>query len=130
MAVLPDIRGSETVLFHRDADLPSEWIVLQVPVSDKVHKSNTFRIDLSKGEDRAWFYGIEAHRRISDALGLYGHVIYFPGTGEVVPVEDRQVEEMTLAQLFFASAKQEQAGRKRRWADVPLGVRRKRTPLR
>lgn len=130
MATLPDIRKLETVLFHRDQELPSEWIVLQVPVKDKVHKSNTFRIDLGKREDRAWFQGIDAHRRISDALGLYGHVIYFPRTGEAVPVEDRQVREMTMTQRYFESACEEQAGRKRRWADVPLGTRRKRTPLR
>lgn len=130
MPALPNISDLETVLFHRDLDLPSEWIVLQVPVKDRTHKSNTFRLDLEKRDDRAWFHNIDTHRRISDALSMYGHAIYFPKTGEVIPIEDKQVQEMTLTQLYFSEATPERAERKRRWTDVPLGTRRKRTPLR
>jgi len=128
--VLPDISDTETVLFHRDLRLPSSWLVLQIPVKGKANKSNTFRIDLEKAEDRSWFNHLPKSRDIKDQLGLYGHVVYFPRQQEVVPVEDKEVQEMTMTQRLFSGAAQSQESPLHsRRAGVKLGIRRTRRPI-
>ena len=125
---LPDISNEETVLFHKDQHLPAHWLILQIPLKGKANKSNTFRIDLQKVEDRAWFRRVPDERKISNGVALYGHVIYFPKTNEVIPVEDKEVQSMTMAQRLFSSASnaQEDSGRR---AGVKLGVRRTRRSI-
>jgi len=120
---LPNINNEETVLFHKDFHLPSHWVILQIPLKGKENKSNTFKIDLQNADDRAWFRMLAEERKISNGLDLYGHVVYFPKTKEVVPVEDKEVQSMTMAQRLFTSAGQAQESQGRR-AGVKLGVRR------
>lgn len=133
---LPDIRKLEVVLFHKDLNLPSHWLVLQVPLKKKLlkkrtSKSNTFRINLQVSEDRAWFKSIPMERRISDCLSLYGHAVYFPVKGEVIPVDDKDNEPLTTAQRLVSGAHRQvqQIPGTGRWGAVKRGMRKIRHPL-
>ena len=126
---LPDIRQEEVVLFHRDQFMPSHWIVLQVPTKNKTNPSNTYRIDLQNADDRAWFKLIPLERKINDLLGLYGHVAYFPQDKELVPIEDKTIQNLTLSQLLFRGAEQTKTAEKSRWDRVNSRFRRILRPL-
>jgi hypothetical protein len=126
---LPDVKELDVVLFHRDMHMPSSWLVLQVPLKGKQNQSNTYRIDLEKREDRGWFQMLPQERRIKDLLGLYGHVIYFPKEQEAFPVEDKDLEKLTLSQFLFQGAEKQKAHERSRWDKVNGRLRRMLRPL-
>jgi hypothetical protein len=127
--ILPKVTEFDVVLFHKDLRLSSDWITLQIPLKGRANKSNTFRIDLTKADDRDWFRRLPQTRRIQDLLGLYGHVILFPSKNEVVHVEDKSVQQQTLAQILFADAKPESDTLLGKWDNVVRGMRRQRISL-
>jgi hypothetical protein len=128
MTTFPDLRKHEAVLFHREIPTSADYIILQVPPEKKDQGSNTFRIDLTNAEQRAWFQRIGIHRRIMDKLALYGHAAYFPGAnggrGEVIQVEDKGFQEIPRITEAMFLADQEKKNQGGKWAGVKLGVRR------
>jgi len=92
----------------------------------KTVKSNTFRLDMQKPMDKAWFKVIPAEEKITTLLGLYGHVIYFPATREVIPVEDMAVRNESLMSVFFSKSEPVERLGLGKWATTKLGIRRRR----
>jgi len=123
---LPDLRREKVVLFHLVFADASE-VVLQVPPREAGQPSNTFSFDLSDPQDSGWFQGLPNYRTLQDKLMLYGHAAYYPRTGTVQPLEDKELKEPTVVQQAIEGAEaQKDRGLLGKWAGVKKGVRRTR----
>lgn len=127
--MLPNINKYEAVLFHKNLHWPSNWLLLQIPMQSKFVKSNTFRLDLQKPTDKAWYKLLPVEEKLTILLSLYGHVVYFPSTRELVPVEDMSVRNEPLMSKLFSTQEVEREGGLGRWSTAKLGMRRSRRSI-
>ena len=129
---LPDLRREKVVLFHIQYPDSSTDVVLQILPKEKGKPSNTFYLDLEKGEVQGWFRALPGHKEIKTILGLYGHAAYYPSSGNVKAIEDRELQNSTLIEATLAGATAERSGKNLlgKWDSVVPGARRtRRTPF-
>lgn len=86
-ARLPVLTGYEVVAFHYDPMKNRNVIILQVPTED-FSDSSTYQIRIDKAEDMRYLQSLLNGLRVYDCLLMYGHVGYFPLTGEFNVLKD------------------------------------------
>lgn len=86
----------QRILFHRDHPADPQ-VILQIPNEDETD-SETYRLDLERGEDLAWLEGLQRSRELRDLLTMEQHVSYAPATGISEAIADLDTpNEMELA---------------------------------
>ncbi len=124
---LPEIRRERVVLFHLQYPDSTTDLVLQIPPKEKGKPSNTFSIDLKKPVEMEWVRRLRNYRLLLDELNLYGHAAFYPVTGLVRSIEDKDAKNPTIIQIALEEAKQDkEKGPLCKWADVKPGATRTR----